>query len=173
MHRLIKSASAIVFATLLSSLGLAGDLSATAKATAVPQRGVRNDSSPASIRLDNGFVSITRMQVTTQRRDGEWTADVTCHITINGFPNVPMIFEAALVDGEGNIHTNKRNQPYVASREVGTGEWSDTDKYTVTIPLAGLFPSRAPDLFVRARVLDSSKKVLATGVLQSFTPPKD
>lgn len=164
MNKLANSASAIAIASLLSSLALAGD-AAPATPPSAPQ--------PASANLNTGFISITRMHVTTQKRDGEWTADVTCHITLNGVPHVPYTFSAALVDDEGNVHTNKRGVPYSASREVATGEWNDTDKYTVTIPLAGLYTSRAPALFVRAQILDSSKKVVTSSIPQPFTPPKD
>ena len=107
------------------------------------------------------------MNVTTQRRDGEWTADVTSHVTLNYVPYHPFTYEASLVDAEGKVHTKARSQPYIASREVSTGDRRDTDKYNVTISLAGLFSSRPPaDLFIRARVIDESGKVVATSMLQ-------
>lgn len=167
MHRPINAASAIVIASLFSSIALAGDSPLT------PHLSPQLTPSPAATHSNSGFISITRMNVTTQKRDGQWTADVTCHITLNGVPHVPFIFNAALVDGDGKVHTDKRGTPYTASREVATGDWDDTDKYTVTISLAGLYTSRAPELFVRAQILDSSNKVVASSMPQPFTPPKD
>jgi len=168
MYSNASSVSVIVVASLLSSALLASDPTPAIQPYAYPNL-------PAVIiPLGSEFISITRMKVTTQRRDGEWTADVTSRVTLNHVPNVSYTYEAALVDADGKVHTNIRSQPYIASREVSTGDRRDTDKYTVTISLAGLFSSRPPsELFIRARVLDASGNVVATSILQSFTPPKD
>ncbi len=142
--------------------------------TGVAPAGDPPSSTASIVAMSDGNIGISRMKVTTQRRDGEWTADVTCHITLDYVRYKPFTYEASLVDSKGNVHTDKRRNPYTATREVSTGDTEDTDKYTVTISLAGIYSSRPPaDLFVRARVLDASGKVLATSILQSFTPPKD
>lgn len=110
----------------------------------------------------SGFVSLDRMVLERIRKHGETGVDVTCHVTLNGVPHIPFTYQAVLVDREGRPHTNPLSQPYLAAREVQTGEGADTDKYTVWIPLGELFSSRPPaDLYVQGRVLDYSGKVLA------------
>jgi hypothetical protein len=118
-----------------------------------------------------GFVNITRIRVSSVQRDGEWYADVTSAITLNGVPNQSFGYEASLVDRDGKVHTSKRGGEYTASREVSTGDDEDTDRYTVSIPLKGLFSSRPPDLFVRTRLINQEGKVVATGQKLHFSPP--
>ncbi|GEM_PF-4942392 len=160
MYKPVKLALLITNALVLFSPARAGDLSPAIR--------------PTVAAMSDGNIGISRMKVTTQRRDGEWTADVTSYITLDYVRYHPFTYEASIVDGSGNVHTDKRKRPYTASREVSTGDREDTDKYTVTISLVGLFSSRPPaELFIRARVLDASGKVVATSILQPFTPPKD
>jgi hypothetical protein len=146
------------------------------KAATPPQQQSPQVSTPVSAvpvtSVATGVVGISRVHVTTDKKDGEWTADVTSAITLNSVANVPFTYQAQLVTADGKVHTDVQGRPYSASREVSTGDEADTDRYTVTIPLGGLFTSRPPDLYVQARVIDSSGKVVTSAPLQYFPMPK-
>lgn len=119
------------------------------------------------------YLGISRMHISTDKKDGEWTADVTCSITLNRVPHVPFTYQAILVTADGTPVTDIRGQQFTGAREVSTGEDADTDRYTARINLGGLFTSRPPtDLYVQARLVDSSGRVVAVSSPQYFVAPR-
>jgi hypothetical protein len=148
----------------------------TSQQTAQPQaaqpQGEQPQAGAQTVTYGGGFISLSRMRVSTDKKDGDWAADVTCAITLNHVENVPFVYQAVLVSADGKPHTDIQGRTYQASREVSTGDDEDTDKYTVTIPLAGLFTSRPPELYVQTRLVDGQGRIVAASPLQYFPMPR-
>lgn len=113
-------------------------------------------------------VQISDVEVATRGAELNVEADVT----LNGLANVPFIFEALLVTPDEQVHTNAQGRPYAATRQIRTGDESDTDDYNVSISLTNLFSSNPPaDLYVQVRILDVQGNIVAKSGLHTFRRP--
>lgn len=117
-------------------------------------------------------VQISALEVRSIRRGGSPGIYVVSNVTLRGVPDVPFTYQAMLVTRDEQVHTNARSQPYIATREVRTGDDEDTDDYGVFLDLGDLFSSRPPeDLYVQVRIVDLQGNVVAKSGLYTFARP--